>query len=284
MDRQHSVSDAKATHISGIESTLMYNEMDREQNTQSIPAYSRGLPTAGRQLNSTPRTFAERSRYTSSWSLEKQNLQKELEAYRQHYKNAQAHILHLESENELIEAEREQLESDLRRLQKHAFQRFESPDWKPASNAEIRRKLNQLDSEVKAWSKANSMAHFSVLSPKEHPIIYKEIGVALQDFAKVDDEMNLIGVPDDKAWVLLQAYMMHKLYFDIFDHAFFGIGSPKIKRVEVGGAKEDKPGALLKQSDATTWDFGLSMQKLYHKFRACKINLTMEHIEAYFRR
>ncbi|KAH7348192.1 hypothetical protein BKA66DRAFT_477295 [Pyrenochaeta sp. MPI-SDFR-AT-0127] len=265
-ERQQSITEAKAAQFIGGESAQAYNEIDREQHIQSFSGYSRGIPAAGRQASNTSRTFAER--YTGNWISEKRNLQKEIDAYKHHLKNAQAHIQHLEGVNDEIETEREQLESDLRRLQKHAFQRFESPDWKPASNAEIRRKLNQLDSEVKAWSKANCMAHFYMLTPTEHPIIYKEVGTALQDFAKLDDEMNLIGVPDDKAWVLLQAFIMHNLYFDIFDHPFFGISSQRVKRADAS-ANEENPGAQSKRSEAPTWDFGLSLQVLYHKFRAC---------------
>lgn len=196
-------------------------------------------------------------------------MQKHVEAYKLSLEQAQAHIAHLREENNRIESEREQMESDLRRLQKRAFQRFESAKWTPASNAEIRRKLNQLDAEVKAWSKANSIAHLHMFSPELHPYIIKKLGGALQGFTKCEESgFNLLAIPDDKAWVLLQAYIMHRLYFDIFDHPFFGVRSSLLKRSSSSTLGEEEK--RDKKVDSSSWEFGLSMQTLYYKFRKSK--------------
>ncbi|KAJ4369699.1 hypothetical protein N0V83_005462 [Neocucurbitaria cava] len=273
--RQQSLSENKGAPNSNVDRVQVgnVNEGDDTQMPPPPPPKSNaGVQIAARATNSAVKTFSEHtSKYVGTWSTEKRNMQKQLEAYRIHLDHAQAHITHLEGENNQLETEREQMESDFRKLQKHVFQRFESPDWIPASNADIRRKLSQLDSDVKAWSKANSIAHLHVLNPMEHPLIYKKLGNALHGFAMLGEDMNLLSVPDDKAWVLVQAYIMHNIYFDVFDHPFFGVSIQQTKLAEANEITEEEQESLLKKSDVISWKFGLTLQLLYHKLRTCNI-------------
>ncbi|CAO2648333.1 Nn.00g076000.m01.CDS01 [Neocucurbitaria sp. VM-36] len=273
--RQQSLSESKGPPNSSIDRIQVGNgnEVENVQLPPPTPAKSTGgVPSAGRPVNAAVKTFSEHtSKYMGSWTSEKRNMQKQLEAYRMHFEHMQSHVTHLEGEKDRLEAEREQMESDLRRLQKHVFQRFESPDWIPASNADIRRKMNQLDSDVKAWSKVNSIAHLHVLNPTEHPHIYKKLDHALRGFAMLGEEMNLGGVPDDKAWVLVQAYIMHNIYFDVFDHPFFGVSIQQVKQAELSNVNEEDRELLPKKLEVMNWKFGLTMQSLYHKLRACNV-------------
>ncbi|KAF1844826.1 uncharacterized protein K460DRAFT_354703 [Cucurbitaria berberidis CBS 394.84] len=273
--RQQSLSERKATPVATVDRAHACSCNDEENAflpPQVLERASAGVPAAGRPPNTPAKTFSDHaSKYTGGWITEKRNLIKQLETYKIYLENAQTHITHLESKNDRVETEREQMESDLRRLQKHVFQRFESPEWTPASNADIRRKLSQLDSEVKAWSKVNSILHLNVLNPKEHPILYKKLRSALQGFAKLGDEVDLMGVPDDKAWVLVQAFIMHNLYFDVFDHPFFGVSIEQTSKIEVKEINEEAEELSPKKLDVMNWKFGLHMQSFYYKLRTCNV-------------
>ena len=44
----------------------------------------------------------------------------------------------------------------------------------------------------------------------------------LENFV-VGADLPSLGIPDNKPWTLLQAYIMSKIYFDVFDKPFFGV-------------------------------------------------------------
>jgi hypothetical protein len=268
--RQQSNTEGKISQVTMSNRSLSFQEKERKQSLPALHAKS-GVPTAGRQSSSLAKTFDHASQYVGNWTSEKRNLQHKLDTYRAHLEHASARILYLEGETGRMGSEREELEMDLRRLQKHVFQRFESPDWTPASNADIRHKLNQLDSEVKTWSKANSDPHFHPLNATQHPVLYSDLTNLLRGFAKFDEEVSLECVPADKAWVLVQAYIMHSIYFDVFDHPFFGVNAHEFHSLDPSNTNQDEASEhQLRRAEADAWEFGPSMQVFYHKLRACK--------------
>ncbi|KAF1834619.1 hypothetical protein BDW02DRAFT_326278 [Decorospora gaudefroyi] len=266
--RQQSSGEGKIPQITASSRSLSFQEQEKERK-HSIPAL---IAKCG--VSSGGKTFSDHaSSYGGNWTIERRNMQSRVEAHRVRLERATAHIANLEGEIGRMGAEREALESDLRSLQQHVFQRFESPDWTPASNADIRHKLSQLDSEVKTWSKANSILHLHVLNATDHPVLYGNLRAALHGFAQLENETSLQRVPDDKAWVLVQAYIMHRIYFDVFDHPFFGVGSNKFKPIDISSINEadDDLEYRMRKAEEATREFGFSMQTFYHKLRTCNV-------------
>jgi hypothetical protein len=284
---------------------------EQEQTTQMLneTPYT-NAPATVRQLSAPIGTFPNyKVRYTTTRTSDDQGLQKQLEAYKSrlgkaqahitnlemynsrlggqaharisqlemcesHLEHAQAQIAHLQDERARMEDEREKLEADLQKLQQHVFRRFESPDWKPDSNADVRRKLGLLDTEVKKWSKLNCLSHLHLLKPDTHPRVHENLGNILHDLARLDNKTSFANVPDDKAWVLVQAYIMHSLYLDVFNHPFFGISIQQDRNVSPNDIKGDDMDVKIQVQPAAS-DLGESMRLLYRKFWTCKFSYFM---------
>lgn len=164
-----------------------------------------------------------------------------------------------------LEKENEMLESSIRKIQTKTFKRFDSSNWAPDSNEDISRKLDRLESSVRSWAKRHSipnMRHVQTATPLPPKLL--EI---LKDFAKVEEDLSPLNLPDDKAYVLVEAYVMHQLYCDVFDDPFLWLS--------------DRAGTLIDMSDdaqKTPSSRALRMQSnfesLYEEFRDCKVTLN----------
>jgi hypothetical protein len=182
---------------------------------------------------------------------------------------ADGQIAHLKKEREHNEEERERLEAGFRKLQQHVFRRFESPSWKPDTNGAIQRKLSQLDYSAKNWSKDSCLSELHSLEPNNSPSVHKNLRKDIRDFINVDNEPGYAYLPQGKEWVIIHAYIMHHLYFDIFDHPFFGVHSQPGEDVDTQTDKVSSQIMSTKHHDETT-DFSESLRLLYSKFRACR--------------
>jgi hypothetical protein len=183
---------------------------------------------------------------------------------------AQTQIADLQSECTRLEHEREQMENDVRNLQQQVFRRLDAADWKPFSNADIRRKLDQLDSSVKKWAKSNTGTHLHAWKAAELPNASVRIKNNLQPFARLDYTYDFQCVPDDKGWLLVQAYLMHNIYSDVFDQPFFGVNFPKVKDLAEVNAEVDVQEARTGESEKFSSDVQLSLQCLYYQIRECE--------------
>lgn len=174
----------------------------------------------------------------------------------------------------LLESERDQLEGNLRKLQARAFQRFDTPGWKPECNDDISRKLNLLEMAAKSWAKNNSIADMHDYRAAQPPSAsLKRLNITLSEFIKPNGDMPIMIVPSNKAWVLTQAYVMHRLYLNVFDEPFFGLttGSDEEESMALNDGQGQEPqnnpeNAARKPGE----DLSQSLQSLYDDFDACE--------------
>ncbi|KAF2131052.1 hypothetical protein P153DRAFT_395444 [Dothidotthia symphoricarpi CBS 119687] len=222
----------------------------------------------------TPNRFAERrpvERHASTGLLyrsrQKDNrisvLRSEVHAYQLKLQQAQDDILRLENEYE-------QLEDDFRKIQEHAFRQFDSPDWKPESDDDVTRKLNLLDSDVKKWSKAHCIPCLSIEDSKQYQVLRKIVTNSLADFAKPNDEGLLARLPSDKPWVLVQAFLMDKIYSDVFDKPFFGLSAPRMDWRKIDQDTEEPEDPQVKKNLGKR-DPAQLLEALYDEFSDCNI-------------
>lgn len=85
--------------------------------------------------------------------------------------------------------------------------------------------------------------------------------------------MPIMIVPSNKAWVLTQAYVMHRLYLNVFDEPFFGLttGSDEEESMALNDGQGQEPqnnpeNAARKPGE----DLSQSLQSLYDDFDACE--------------
>jgi hypothetical protein len=200
------------------------------------------------------------------------------ELYEKRLNDAQTQIADLQSECTRLEQEREQMENDVRNLQQQVFRRLDAADWKPLSNADIRRKLDQLDSSVKKWAKSYTGTHLHAWKAAEKPNTSTRIKNNLQPFARLDYTYDFQCVPDDKGWLLLQAYLMHNIYFDVFDQPFFGVNCSNMKELVEGNMDVDVQETRTGESDKFSIDVQVSLQCLYYQIRACELTTMAANI------
>jgi hypothetical protein len=206
-------------------------------------------------------------------NLGKQNheLRQRLIFYQQRAKNAERKIVSLEDEQE-------KMRTSMRDLQEHAFEQFESPHWKPDCNDDISHGLTSLDASVKQWARRHSVATMGVDGTEQTSMPNPKLKKVLTMFTRLDAETGLNAIGANKAWVLVQAFLMHSLYYSVFEVPFFGLDNPAADStgVEVD-QNADLDRAVRERPDRSS-TFRESMQMLYDDFMACKI--TTAHIQS----
>jgi len=184
-------------------------------NLQAKFTASMGFTGNGHQYQSHPQQSMEGTEYVQQYQ---DHFQQDTEVTKlvQQLSHAQATISALESE-------REQLEENLREIQAQAFKRFDTPGWIPQCNDDVSRKLNNLEATLKTWSKKHGISSMRAIEKISTPVLHADEAGVLDGFGEPTDDVPLMGVPDDKAWILIQAFFTHQLYQDVFDEPFFGL-------------------------------------------------------------
>ncbi|KAF2024736.1 hypothetical protein EK21DRAFT_93858 [Setomelanomma holmii] len=168
---------------------------------------------------------------------------------------AQEQISHLEDECAT-------LRSSTRNIQEHAFQHFESPDWKPDCMDDVRYKLKALESSIKEWAKINSVDYVRETWGNLSTTAINQVLEALKEITIIASERELIAIlANDKTWVLVQAFLAHKIHFDIFEHPFFGLDDER-----------REPGNSVESSQSTTRDLPQAMHNMCDEFYACMLS------------
>lgn len=170
-----------------------------------------------------------------------------------------------------LEGQQEQLQETLRRIQVHAFKRFDPPCWSPQSNDDISRKLDRLDDTAKSWAKRNSIMDMSSLDTPRLPKTSKKLLEAFDGFAHPTEGMILMGLPHDKAWVLIQSFILHHVYNDVFNEPFFGLDNCSDVSVSInsGERRSLSERNLKKFSSKSGVGFETPLQMLYEDFVKC---------------
>ena len=80
-----------------------------------------------------------------------------------------------------------------------------------------------MDNAVKAWAKEWSISSMKHLQNNMKGFNAPSLIESMKPFARIEKSIIPLGLGNDKAWVLLQAYMMHHIYSDVFEEPFFGL-------------------------------------------------------------
>jgi hypothetical protein len=168
----------------------------------------------------------------------------------------------------------EDLLANMRQLQEHAFRQFGSPHWKHNSNKDSRHGLNSLETLAKKRAKAYSIPTIQEMG--RQTISSAPLMKTLANFTSLGAGMSLDAFPTGKAWVLVQAYLMHRIYQYIYDKPFFGFDIllailRDTQRISTSSLVHDD---ILGGASASS--FTSSVQVLYDTFMHCKISLVYE--------
>jgi hypothetical protein len=136
----------------------------------------------------------------------------ELLAYKKNYDNVRNQLCFLQEEQA----------AKICNVQMTAFKRFDDPAWVPLSNAQAEQKLRDIELSIKKWAKSNALTSLKLLSDGE--VDEERLLAILRPVVTLEDEKLPKGLGDDRAWVLLQAALIHKIYTDIFEQPFFFLG------------------------------------------------------------
>lgn len=207
------------------------------------------------------------SRHAEKWVLERHELRKRIGRHQKNILLNRSRISHLEDEVE-------SLETNMRNLQEHAFQQFESPEWKPASSDEIGRGLSSLDASVKQWARANSVANVHQDTNLDSTSTAKLMRT-LKRFTQFNTQEGLATLPAEKGWVLVQAFLMHRIYFDIFSKPFFGLDGYVEEPNTADNETIQDADLNDTQSGRPTQSFAKSMHVLYEDFLSCKRSISL---------
>lgn len=174
-----------------------------------------------------------------------------------------------------MESEQEATTLALRNVQIQAFKRFDAPGWTPQSDEVINARLSSLDANVKAWAKANSIGDILMLEKLSQSTSSAKLLRALDGFAEPPEGMLFMGLPNDKAWALVQGFVMHQLYEDVFGEPFFGLDN----RLQVSAqVKTDKdgPSPPVQHEPKPIKGFVQALQVMYEELLECKCNFLKE--------
>jgi hypothetical protein len=149
------------------------------------------------------------------WKMEAMGLKKESQTWKREFELARAEM------NQMCDQQEQQAEK-FRRVQEKAFRQIDSAEWMPESNEDINRKLRVLDVDIKAWAKTYAVPLLTTIETtrEERAKLMDCLGCVV----KLENGKVPPRVGDDRAWMLLQARLLHKLYTDIFEDPFFFLG------------------------------------------------------------
>jgi hypothetical protein len=194
--------------------------------------------------------------------------QQEMQRYIQELDNARTRIA-------ILESEQEQTEASLRNIQAQVFKRFDSPGWKPQCNDDVSRRLSLLETAVKSWAKANSISDILLLDKLPQSTSSTRLMDALDGFAEPPEGMLFMGVPDDKAWVLVQGFVMHQLYEDVFDEPFFGLDHRLPAITPAATTDSDEPGSSTQGKRKLSKGLVETLQDVYEELMECKFDWAL---------
>ncbi|KAH8730360.1 hypothetical protein GQ44DRAFT_768147 [Phaeosphaeriaceae sp. PMI808] len=197
-------------------------------------------------------------RYATMWEQENQEFRRQAKQSSQQLSDAEKRLQYLDSE-------RKRTMSNMRELQVHAFQHFESPHWKPDCDDDIRYKLNLLDKSARTWAKQNSVADMQARQ-EQKSLNHQDLKDAVKPFAMTELIIDRLTKTGDKGWVLVQAFLMHRLYSDIFNVPFFGIDGEVLNSAHSCAEHGGTSGPTTRGSGESRANF---MRHIYNDFMDC---------------
>ncbi|KAF2812376.1 uncharacterized protein BDZ99DRAFT_265717 [Mytilinidion resinicola] len=240
------------------DASKLTGDVDREAQTASMAAASHDQGTSWYDprrvikpdyegtIKELKRRLNETSKDAQAWKSQAVTYNKEAQTWKREFELARSEM------NQMADQQEQQAEK-FRRVQERAFRQIDSAEWMPESNEDISRKLKGLDFDIKAWAKTYAV-----------PLVSK-IETTRDERAKLMDCLNCVvrlendkvpsRVGDDRAWMLLQARLLHKLYTEIFEEPFFFIGE---RLCNVKPAKND---------DARSANIDAAFSTLYDELR-----------------
>lgn len=170
-----------------------------------------------------------------------------------------------------LENERQNLEDQVKKLQRSAFKRFDAPEWEPITLEDIARQLETLEFDIKRWSK-----DYSARTLPFPNVEYSEslIGIVTQvscfTIADIIDRL-----PQDGTRLLVHGVIACVMYRKIFEDPFFGVTDRCAMPYEEDPAassqatEKDALNPRLAQEPSDT-QFGEMLSHLYEHFRDCE--------------
>lgn len=160
-----------------------------------------------------------------------------------------------------LQQERQNLEDQVKQMQRIAFKSFDTPGWEPSTFEHIARKLKSLEYQIKKWSKYYVSG--TLPSPNaeySQPLIAMVTQVSGFDITTIFQHLQ-----KDRLWILLQSIVTCAMYEMIIEEPFFGVTQ------EVAGISINSNGMeqeyLLQRS----------LAGLYQNFRQCKLSIQSDH-------
>ena len=182
----------------------------------------------------------------------------------QNLSNVQVGVMQLENERQI-------LEEKVKKLQRSAFKRFDSPEWEPVTLEDIARQLETLEFDIKRWSKDYSARTLPPSSLEySDPLIGIVTQVSCLSIADIIDRL-----PHDGTRLLVHGIIACIMYRKIFEDPFFGVTD------RCALPYEDDPAASSQTTDKDLLNlrsapepsdsqFGEMLSHLYEHYRDCK--------------
>lgn len=207
-----------STANSRVEQSLhLRMKADRDAEASRVRADELQLRLA--QLNPSVEAHIQKTQY---WQEQHKKAHNECVVYKQNFDNVRKQLRYVQEEQA----------SKICTVQMTAFKRFDDPAWVPQSHAQIAQRLKDIDFNIKTWCKNGILKSLKDIRNDEDS--KGKLFTSLKSVVTFEDGKLPPALGDDKAWVVLQAALVDKIYFDIFDQPFFFLGEwlAKTKRGE----------------------------------------------------